>query len=270
MQSAPGVRIAYGVSGTGPAMVRVVNGPSHLQFNLRRSWDAHFREYAKSGRFIGYDPRGSGLSTRDVMPRSLSDFVADLSAVIDAEGLARTGLFAQAIGGPIAVRYAVLHPERVAYLILNGAWARGPSVRGVPIEFSEAFIKLVGEGWEQESAAFRHLMFRRLLTNASDEELKTLDSLHKVACAGEFQASIMQVSLDIDVSEDLPKLKCPTLIIHSLRDNLITFEEACRTASLIPGAKLEPIDSANNFALPSDPQFAKWGRLILDFARKHG
>ena len=83
-------------------------------------------------------------------------------------------------------------------------------------------------------------------------------------------ASALQTALDIDVTEDLPKLKCPTLIVHSLRDSYVPFEEACRTASLIPGAQLEPIDSANNFALPSDPQFPKMRQLILDFAKKHG
>ena len=114
------------------------------------------------------------------------------------------------------------------------------------------------------------MLYRRVFTTASEEELKALDDYHKAACSGEFQASILQTALDIDVSEDLPKLKCPTLIIHSLRDNYVPFDEACRTASLIPGAKLEPLDSANNFALPSDPEFARWGQLILDFAKKHG
>ena len=187
VQSAPGVRIAYGVSGTGPAMVRVVNGPSHLQFNLRRSWDAHFREYAKAGCYVRYDPRGSGMSTRDIAAGSLTDWVNDLSAVIDAAGLARTGLFAITVGGAIAVRYAILHPERVSFLIINGAYVRGPSARGVPIEFSEASIKFVRDGWGHESPAFRHLLYRRVFTNASEEELKTLDDYHKAACSGEFQ-----------------------------------------------------------------------------------
>ena len=269
VQSAPGVRIAYGVSGSGPALVRVFNGSSHLQFNLHRSWDAHFLEFAMSGCFIGYDPRGTGLSTRDIAAGSLSDWVTDLSAVIDAAGLARTGLFAYTIGGAIAVRYAILHPDRVSYLILNGAQVRGPSARGVPIEFSEAFIKLVRDGWGHENPIFRQLVARRLLPNASDQELAALDHIQRVGCSGEFQASAMQAALDVDVSEDLPKLKCPTLIIHSLRDSYVPFEEACRTASLIPGAQLEPIDSANNFVLPSNLQFPTVRQLILDFTRKH-
>ena len=270
VQSAPGVRIAYGVSGTGPAMVRVVNVPSHLQFNWNSSTFALFREFIKSGRFIQYDPRGTGMSTRDVAAGSLSDCVTDLSAVVDAAGLTRTGLISYLIGGAIAVRYAILHPERVSYLILNGALVRGQSARGMPIKFSQAFIQLLLDGWGHENPVFRHMVSRRLLPNASDEEVEVLDNIQRVACSGEFVASELQAALDIDVTEDLPKLKCPTLIFHSLRDSYVPFEEACRTASLIPGAQLEPIDSANNFALPSDPQFPKMRQLMMDFVKKHG
>ena len=167
-------------------------------------------------------------------------------------------------------RYAVLHPDRLSYLILNGAMVRGPSARGVPLEFSQAFIQLLRDGWGHENPVFRHMVARRLLPNASDDEIEALDNMQRVACSGEFVASGLQAALDIDVSDDLPKLKCPTLIVHSLRDSYVPFEEACRTASLIPGVQLEPIDRANNFALQSDPQFPKMRQLILDFARKHG
>ena len=114
------------------------------------------------------------------------------------------------------------------------------------------------------------MVIRRLVPNASDEEIEAQDIVQRVACSGEFVASELQAALDIDVSEDLPKLKCPTLIVHGLRDSYVPFEEACRTASLIPRAQLEPIDSANNVPLPSDPQFAKWCQLVSDFAKKHG
>ena len=270
VQSEPGVRIAYGVIGSGPAIVRVFNAVSHLQLNLHRFWIPLLSEFTKLGRYIHYDPRGSGLSTRDIAIGSLSDSVTDLAAVIDAAGLTRTGLIAYTVGGPIAVRYAVLHPERVSYLILNGAMVRGPSARGVPIEFSQAILKLLRDGWEQENPVFRYMMTRRLLPDMSDEEIEVFDHLQRVACSNDFFPSTLQAAFDLDVTEDLPKLKCPTLIVHNLRDSYVPFEEACRTAALIPGAQLEPIDIANNFVLPSHPQFAKWRQLVSDFVKKHG
>ena len=238
VQSAPGVRIAYGISGTGPALLRVMNWASHLQFNLHLPLGPLIGEFSKLGCYAHYDPRGSGMSTRDIAAGSLSDWVADLSAVIDAAGLARTGLLAYGPAGATSVRYAMLHPDRVSYLILAGALVRGPSAWGVPVEFSQAFSKLMRDGWEHENPAFRHMMARRAFPEASDEEIEALNHVNRVCYSGEFVASVMQAALDIDVSEDLPKLKCPTLITHSLRDSYVPFEEACRTASLIPGAKL--------------------------------
>ena len=270
VQFAPGVRIAYGVSGTGPALLRVLNWASHLQFNLHLPLGPLHGEFSQLGCYARYDPRGSGMSTRDIAAGSLSDWVTDLSAVIDAAGLARTGLLAYGSGGAASVRYAMQHPDRVSHLILIGALVRGPSAWGVPIEFSQALSKLLRDGWDHENPAYRHMMARRLFPEASDEEIKALNHVNRVSCSGEFVASVMQAALDIDVSEDLPKLKCPTLITHSLRDSYVPFKEACHTASLIPGAKLEPIDCANSLAWPSHPQYPKMRQLMLDFVKKHG
>jgi len=73
-----------------------------------------------------YDQRGNGLSDWSVTDFSLDKFVDDL----EAAGLDRFALFGSSQGAPIAIAYAVRHPDRVSHLILLGGYVQGRMVRG--------------------------------------------------------------------------------------------------------------------------------------------
>src|SRR5206468_2615225 len=125
-----GVRLAYATSGKGPALVRAPHWLTHLEFDWRspvhRPW---LEGLNRDHLLVRFDPRGCGLSERDVADVSFETWVQDLEAVVDAAGLERFILFGASQGGPIAVDYAVRHPGRVAKLVLHGAYARGRLVR---------------------------------------------------------------------------------------------------------------------------------------------
>jgi DNA-binding CsgD family transcriptional regulator len=70
-----------------------------------------------------YDHLGSGLSDRTRYDYSLDGLVAEIEAVVEAEGLERFGLFAGAVSVPAAIRYAAENPDRVACLVINCGWA---------------------------------------------------------------------------------------------------------------------------------------------------
>lgn len=77
-----------------------------------------------------YDLRGHGRSERLAAGYRLSDFVADLSGLLDALQVAEpVHLVGNSFGGTIAFSYAVQQPERVASLVMiesepaTGAWS---------------------------------------------------------------------------------------------------------------------------------------------------
>jgi tetratricopeptide (TPR) repeat protein/tRNA A-37 threonylcarbamoyl transferase component Bud32 len=57
----------------------------------------------------------------------------------------------------------------------------------------------------------------------------------------------------LDVRELAPRLRIPTLVLHGRGDLRIPFEEGRLLASLIPGARLVPIESRNHLILESEP-----------------
>lgn len=74
---------------------------------------------AKGIEVIAYDLRGHGRSSRPPTGYRLSDFVADLSGLLDAlEVPGPVHLVGNSYGGTVAFSYAVAHPERVASLVL--------------------------------------------------------------------------------------------------------------------------------------------------------
>ena len=80
---------------------------------------------ARNRTVIRYDERGCGLSDWNVADLTFESWVCDLETVADTIKLKRFPLFGISQGGPIAVAYAVRHPERVSHLILHGAYCPG-------------------------------------------------------------------------------------------------------------------------------------------------
>ena len=92
-------------------------------------------------RYLLADRPGYGGSTR-LPNRGIGQFADDLAALLDANGLDRVPVMGTSGGGPHALGFAALHPERTA--------AAAVIVGGAPLEAQEA-AKLVGvnaSGWE--------------------------------------------------------------------------------------------------------------------------
>ena len=72
---------------------------------------------------IGIDYPGTGQSPRSPRPLELDDLADELVAAADAEGVDRFALAGFSLGGPVAIRAAARHPERVSALVLTATFA---------------------------------------------------------------------------------------------------------------------------------------------------
>ncbi len=125
-KTSDGVSIAYWTLGEGPAFVHMFNFPvSHVRSEWqdpdRRRW---YERLAERRMIVRFDHRGTGLSGGDASTFSLDALTTDLEAVVDDRGLERFALFGYMNSGPVAVRYAARHPERLSHLLLWCTWAR--------------------------------------------------------------------------------------------------------------------------------------------------
>lgn len=224
-------------------------------------------EFAGRFQFIRYDERGTGLSDRNVSEFSLDTFVGDLESVVDSLKLERFSLFAISQGGPVAIAYAHRHPERVTHLVLHGSFATGwKKAKLAPAGFAEreAQVTLIRRGWHSKNPAVRQMWTTLCVPNCMPDEANSFNELQKVSVSPENAAAILEAIGDFDVSDVLPDLNVPTLVLHSRNDALVPFEAGRRLASLIPNAKFMSLESSNHLILSHEPAW----RVFADEIRK--
>ncbi len=85
---------------------------------------------------------------------SLEVHLLDLEAVVDHLALERLTLFAALWSGPVAIAYAVRHPERVSHLILWRTSARTQDLIGT--SRTQALLELAGADWELYTETVAH------------------------------------------------------------------------------------------------------------------
>ena len=108
-----GLEIFYEDSGTGPP---IVLGHSFLCSGAM--WREQVPVLSRTCRVINVDLRGHGRSSRVTRPFSLYDVVSDVLNVLDQLGIQKATWCGLSIGGMVALRAALRHPDRVARLVL--------------------------------------------------------------------------------------------------------------------------------------------------------
>ena len=264
-----GTRIAYALAGTGQPLVKTANFMSHLEYDWASPvWRHWIGEFTRTHTLVRYDERGNGLSDRNVEDVSFGAWVRDLEAVVDAANLQRFALFAMSQGCPVAVAYAVRHPERVSHLILYGGYARGWLHRNLTDEQrdeEQLLVDLMRVGWEQENPAFRQVFAMRLRPESTAEELQALDEQMRVSATPETAARLEREMHRTDVREIAPLVTVPTLVVHPREDAGVPFDEGRLLASLIPNAQFVALESKNHLLTESEPAWSKFVAAFRSF-----
>ena len=266
-----GVRVAYATSGHGPPLVKVANWISHLEFDAASPvWSHMIAALSSDHKLLRYDQRGTGLSDWDVPNLTFEDWVRDLETVVDALGLERFPLLGISQGAPVAVAYAVRHPERVSHLILHGAYARGRLKRNpTPQQREEAemMTRLAALGWGQQNPAFRQFFTSQFIPGGTRDQHEWFNELERISTSPANAARMMSVFNEIDVVDLLPRVSCPTLVLHATGDARVPFDEGRLFATLIPDARFIPLDSNNHLILESEPAWARCLQEVDGFLR---
>jgi pimeloyl-ACP methyl ester carboxylesterase/DNA-binding winged helix-turn-helix (wHTH) protein len=251
-----GVRLAYATIGSGPPLVKASNWLTHLDFEWGSPiWRHWWSALSLHHRVLRYDERGNGMSQRDVHDVSFDTWVDDLETVVDAAGLDRFPLLGISRGGPIAIAYAVKHPERVTHLVLYGAFAAGLNHVGKPheLEGRRALVSLMRLGWGLNNPAFCRLFTCRFIPEATPEHEQWFDELQRVSTSPENAAHLMEVDDNIDVRPLLSRVTTPTLVIHCDRDRVVRPDKGRDIAAAIPNSRYVSLPSANHLMMEEEP-----------------
>jgi lipase len=125
------VELAIWRAGEGPDPVVCLHGITAQH----RAFNAVARYLETSHGLVGVDLRGRGDSDKPELGYSLEAHAADVVRVLDHLGLRNAVLAGHSMGGFVALKTALMFPERVrAIVLLDGGW---PRVESTPEELSE-------------------------------------------------------------------------------------------------------------------------------------
>lgn len=253
-----GLRIAWASHGSGPPLLVVSCWLSHLQYDWSSPVWRHFLEDLGSfTTLIRYDERGFGLSDWTVHDFSLDARLADLEELVDEIGVERLSLLGMSGGAPVAMAYAAKHPERVERLISYGGYVVGPGRD--PSERELAFRAMIRAGWAQQDPIFRHVFTTTFIPEATEEQKGWFDELQRMSTSTENALASRVERLAVDLTDELPRIQAPTLLLHARDDRACTLDGARLAAALIPDARLVILDSSNHILLAGEPA---WHDLV--------
>lgn len=268
-ESFDGARIAYAITGSGPPVVLMPSWLTHLDYQARSvAWRPWLEALASRYTLIRYDPRGCGLSERNVSDLSFKSWVQDFAAFVEMLDLEQFSLIGVCQGGAVAIAYASIHPERISHLLLFGTYARGRNRRSSPPlepEKAKVMLEMLELGWGHEDSAFMRSFATQFQPDGSIEHLRSWCEMQRRATSAANAVELTRIMFDIDISEAASRIACPTLVAHADRDAVAPVEEGKFLAQRIPNARYLELDTPNHFMLPNEPAWAVFVAAMYDF-----
>ena len=221
----------------------------------RSNWRRQLPAFAPHFACAAWDARGYGASDDYDTTLAFDDFVADVLRVLDHFGAERAHLVGLSMGGRIAMRTALLHPDRVATLTLvdthEGFTAFSPEQRQAFVDSRRAPL-LAGQGPRDiADAVARSLVGPHATAEHLQELVDSIASLHKLSYIKSLQATVDQVDVG-----DLRAIAAPAHFIVGADDPLtppaMHFEMAAKLGnapvSVLPRAgHLSNIENGDGF-----------------------
>jgi len=238
-KTSDGVNIAYAVFGAGPPIVCA--GGSFGDLNVYSSGVGRVTQVTDTLVGLGwcvirYDGRGMGSSERGNTDFSFDARLRDLEAVTERTGLDRFALWGRTQGGPATISYAVKHPDRVSGLVLVATYEIGADYyQSVPAwRMMQGAKPMAEEEWEYYTLALANAV-----TGFSDSALASRwAAAFRAGMSASAYLSYREASEKLDVTELLPLLNVPTLVLHVPSDPQSNVDLLRVLASRIPNARL--------------------------------
>lgn len=237
----PGARVYWQSIGRGEPVVLIMGlgCSSALWFRIAPA-------LARRHRVILLDNRGVGQTqVEHYVVHRVATMAADVAAVLDAAGEASAHVVGFSMGGMIAQQFALDFPQRVRSLLLLGTHCGGRyATQPAPHVLRLLFAR--GEMSDEEGLrALRPYTYAAATPETRIAEDALLRLAEQPTPRG-YKAQLLGL-IGWSVYWELPRLRCPTLVLHGRQDALIPPANGRLLAARIPGAWLVEFDDASHW-----------------------
>jgi 2-hydroxy-6-oxonona-2,4-dienedioate hydrolase len=261
---ADGVRTRYLHAGDTdkPALVFLHGSGGHAEAYVR-NLEAHAEHFST----WSIDMLGHGYTDKPGHPLEIDHYVSHLVSVFDAIGAERVHLSGESLGGWVASRAAIDHPDRIDRLVLNtaGGSQADPEVMKRIISLSMAAVE--APTWETVQARIKWLMADK--TKDYDDIVASRQRIYRQPGFVNAMRDIMALQ-DPEIrarnllgASDYGAIAALTLVVWTSDDPTADVTEGQRIASMIPGARFEVMPGCGHWPQYEDPK--TFNRLHVDF-----
>lgn len=245
--------LAHALEGEGESdTILFLNGG----FMTYASWESVARSMRRGYRHLFCDLRGQIRSPGPSHFR-LEDNVRDVRDLLDHLGIERVHVLATSFGAFVGLMLAATHPERVQSVVAATTTdvATTDLIRGVE-ELRTAVIGITEGG---DPGRFHDLLLQEVyspefVAKYRDEFVRRREQMEQLPptwFAG--LQGIISCTESLDLRPWLAEVRCPVLVVHAARDEVISRERSEALAAAIDAAEFVEHPSSGHALVAEDP-----------------
>ena len=230
-------RLRHDGLGPGAGQGRQLADPPRLRLRELRSGGTGWRASPRAARWSATTSGAAGCrtGTSTTSASTTGSTTSSWSSTPSGSTASRCSGVSQ--GAAVAVAFAARHPERVARLVLAGAYGRGRLVRATTEEQRrEAALDLevARVGWGRDDPSFRQMFTSQFLPDGTREQWEEFNELQRRTTSAHNAVRFLETFSRIDVTAIARRCTCPTLMLHSRDDRRVPLSTARELATLDP------------------------------------
>jgi 2-hydroxy-6-oxonona-2,4-dienedioate hydrolase len=218
-------------------------------------------------RVIAFDCPGHGYTTLAAEDLELDTYEEHLLGLLDALGIERAHLDGESLGGWLAIKFAVHHPERVARVVTNtpGGTMANPVVMERIRSLSQAAAD--DPSYERIRARLEWLMADN--SSVTDELVEIRRGIYSQPGFSESMKRILCLQdpeirrRNLITDDELARVQAPTLVLWTSDDPSGPAKAGQDMADKIPGGEFAFIEGAGHW--PQWEQTEQFNKLMLSF-----
>ncbi|HTV88680.1 MAG TPA: alpha/beta hydrolase [Stellaceae bacterium] len=201
-------------------------------------WQDQVVAFGKHFDVITHDQRGVGQSDLTRSGFTVDRMAADVIGLMDALEIERAHIVGHSTGGAVAQILAIEHPKRAASVVLSATWTKSDAYfRRLFTMRKDILLRLGPSAYVQANTLY---LYPSWWIKANNERLRQLEAQNlAIFPPTEIAASRIDAILAFDRTEQLARIKIPTLVVGA-EDDIVTpayFSE--ELARLIPAAEIK-------------------------------
>ncbi len=264
VRGAEGRATSYTLSGDGPPVLRIGSVVHDLEAEWRiPSERTRLHDMASRFRLLRYNKDHSVSSNADhqaVYDRRIDEILS----VTQAAGFKRFSILGEMGGTFPALHFATRYPERVEKLVISGGWAEGRDHRE-EAQHPDSIRTLIAEGWHTPGSGYAMGAEFSYFPEGPLDSVRHMVNEMQALYSSEQRLQYRDIANSTSILHLLPKVQCPTLVLHGRHTAVHPLSEARKLAAGIPNAALVILETGNQIPLPGNDAYDTYIQTLQSF-----